>query len=122
MSVLQSQNMLYAITSFWIYSDASTFVMSYQLCKNSHHFCFQLETKVENLIIEKIIIIQSRSMFYVNNMCVPYDMPPSGYEYFYVDSHLFTMFVEQPIIVIYHRKDNEHVRYVEEHHFKVTYI
>lgn len=114
--------MLYAITSFWIYSDASTFVMSYQLCKNSHHFCFQLETKVENLIIEKIIIIQSRSMFYVNNMCVPYDMPPSGYEYFYVDSHLFTMFVEQPTIVIYHRKDNEHVRYIEEHHFKVTYI
>ncbi|XP_075170009.1 uncharacterized protein LOC142241986 [Haematobia irritans] len=93
------------------------FTVSYRLCQNSHHFAFMMKTMEKNLIIEKIIIVQSRSMFYVNNMNVPYAMPHSGSEEFFIDSHLFTMFLEQPIIFICHLKNNNEERFIEEHHF-----
>ncbi|XP_073812312.1 uncharacterized protein [Musca autumnalis] len=97
--------------------DSPIFNVNYQLCKNSHHFCFNLKTDTEDIIIERIIIVQSRSMFYVHNMRVPYPMPENNCEKFYVDSHLFTMFVEQPIVIIFHLAGNKNIRIIEEHHF-----
>ncbi|XP_075170008.1 uncharacterized protein LOC142241985 [Haematobia irritans] len=93
------------------------FTLSYRLCKDSHHFGFTIETETDDLIIEKIIIVQSRSMFYVHNMRVPYAMPENKCEHFYVDSHLFTVFVEQPIILISHLANHKDTRIIEEHHF-----
>lgn len=97
------------------------FTLSYRLCKNSHYFCFDIETKTENLVIEKIIIVQSRSMYYVHNTRVPYDMPDSGCEQFFVDCHLFTIYTEQPIVLICHLKDNKETRIIEQHHFMVSW-
>ncbi|XP_061399349.1 uncharacterized protein LOC133335062 [Musca vetustissima] len=100
--------------------DSPIFKVNYQLCKNSHYFCFNLQTTSEDLIIERIIIVQSRSMFYVHNMRVPYAMPENKCEQFYVDSHLFTMFVEQPIVVIAHLENDKNNRIIEEHHFMLV--
>uniref|UniRef100_A0A1I8Q9M8 C2H2-type domain-containing protein n=1 Tax=Stomoxys calcitrans TaxID=35570 RepID=A0A1I8Q9M8_STOCA len=97
--------------------DSPIFTMTYRLCKNSHHFCFTIETDRFDLMIEKIIIVQSRSMFYVHNMRVPYAMPASRRENFFVDSHLFTIFVEQPIILICHLASSKETIIIEEHHF-----
>uniref|UniRef100_A0A1I8P464 C2H2-type domain-containing protein n=1 Tax=Stomoxys calcitrans TaxID=35570 RepID=A0A1I8P464_STOCA len=98
-------------------NESPIFTVSYRLCENSHVFCFIIETNMENLIIEKIIIVQTRSMFNVDNMRGSYAMPANGRDEFYLDSHMFTMYVEQPIIIICHPNDNKDERFIEEHHF-----
>lgn len=96
--------------------------MSYSLCKNSHYFCFEFESMLESLIIDKIIIVQSRSLYYVHNMSVPYKLPEDGKERFFVDSHLFTIHMEQPIVLICHMESSMETRIIEQHHFMVNYI
>ncbi|KAM7345109.1 uncharacterized protein ACRADG_011556 isoform 2-T3 [Cochliomyia hominivorax] len=93
------------------------FKINYRLCKNSHYFCFEIETDMDDLIIEKIIIVQSRSFYYVHNMQVPYKCPETGKDRFFVDSHLFTIHVEQPIVLIFHRENINEIRIIEHHNF-----
>ncbi|KNC24203.1 hypothetical protein FF38_02178 [Lucilia cuprina] len=97
--------------------DNPIFKMTYRLCKNSHYFCFEFETQLENIIIDKIIIVQSRSFYYVHNMRVPYKCPENGKDRFFVDSHLFTIHIEQPIVLICHLESNKETHIVEQHHF-----
>ncbi|XP_065368580.1 uncharacterized protein LOC135961041 isoform X2 [Calliphora vicina] len=97
--------------------DTPIFKMSYSLCKNSHYFCFEFETMLEHLIIDKIIVVQSRSLYYVHNLRVPYKLPKNGKDRFFVDSHLFTIHLEQPIVLICHMESSIETRIIEQHHF-----
>lgn len=103
------------------FSDNPIFIIGYRLCKNSHHFCFEFETLTDDLVIEKIVIVQSRSFYYVHNMRVPYKCPENRKDRFFVDSHLFTIHVEQPIILICHTESSKETRIIEQHHFMVSF-
>ncbi|XP_055916357.1 putative helicase mov-10-B.1 [Eupeodes corollae] len=93
------------------------FEITYRLCNKSHYFCFTLKSVEKDVIIDKIIIVQTKSMHFLKNDRVPYELSPDGIDSFFVDSHLFTIGVEQPLIVIYRHKSDKLVRFVEEHHF-----
>ncbi|XP_058980902.1 probable RNA helicase armi isoform X2 [Musca domestica] len=100
----------------------SLFSLSYQLCTNSHHFCFTLNTPAgqggeDQLVFDRIIIIQAHSM-----ADIVYDEPltKDGFV-FYVDSHLFTRCWEQPIVLIFHNKDDKNRNFIEEHHIMVDH-
>lgn len=103
------------------FRQTSLFSLSYQLCTNSHHFCFTLNTPAgqggeDQLVFDRIIIIQAHSM-----ADIVYDEPlkKDGFV-FYVDSHLFTRCWEQPIVLIFHNKDDKNRIFIEEHHIMVS--
>ncbi|XP_069963997.1 putative helicase MOV-10 [Bactrocera oleae] len=99
-------------------STTPTFKLSYNICKNSHYFRFNLESTRPNIIIEKLIIVQTRTFYYVNNTRVPYSLGAEDRkDSFFVDSHLFRKGVEQPIVVVFHEESSKQVRNVEQHHF-----
>lgn len=63
--------------------------------------------------------MQTRSVIYALNLKVPYEMPAEGHDNFYVDSHLFTLHMEYPIVLVCHLKESKEIRIVEEHHLTV---
>lgn len=73
-----------------------------------------------NIIIEKLVIVQTRSFYYVNNTRVPYALGADGKDHFFVDSHLFRRSVVQPIVVVFHEESSKEVLNVEQHHFYVS--
>ncbi|XP_037955771.1 uncharacterized protein LOC119685538 [Teleopsis dalmanni] len=94
--------------------DNSNITLSYQLCKNSQFFLFTLKTSLKRITIEKIIIVQSKCFSYIKNASVPYEMPENGCDTFYVDSNIFRIYVEQPIMICYRYEGDI---YIEQHHF-----
>ncbi|XP_054739971.1 uncharacterized protein LOC129245675 [Anastrepha obliqua] len=98
-------------------SASPIFKLSYNLCINSHYFRFNLESTRPNIVIDKLVIVQSRSFYYVHNTRVPYELGADGKDNFFVDSHLFRKSVVQPIVVVFHDKSSKEMRYVEQHHF-----
>lgn len=95
--------------------------LSYQTCVDSHYFGFTLETQLKNLVIEKFIIVQSRQFFYVYNNMLPVEFTESGKLVFFVDSHVFMILREQPIVICYSQLvDSKRQHYVEQHHFMRT--
>uniref|UniRef100_A0A1A9WWT9 C2H2-type domain-containing protein n=1 Tax=Glossina brevipalpis TaxID=37001 RepID=A0A1A9WWT9_9MUSC len=98
------------------------FSMHYRLCKDSHKLCVTFtSSSKDDLVIEKIILVQTRSMIYMNNLKIPYDMPVQGYDSFYVDSQLFALHVEHPIVLVGHLKESKEIRIVEEHHLTICH-
>ncbi|KAL9919847.1 uncharacterized protein ACN427_001629 isoform 1-T1 [Glossina fuscipes fuscipes] len=102
--------------------ESPTFSMHYKFCKDSHKLCITFVRITEdNLVIERIILVQTRSVIYAHNLKVPYEMPVEGYDNFYVDSQLFTLHVEYPIVLVCHLKESKEVRIVEEHHLTISH-
>ncbi|XP_017473968.1 PREDICTED: putative helicase MOV-10 isoform X1 [Rhagoletis zephyria] len=93
------------------------FELSYNVCKNSHYFRFNLVSIRRNIVIEKLVIVQTRTFYYVHNTRVPYALGADRKDHFFVDCHLFRKGVVQPIVVVFHDKFNKQKRYVEQHHF-----
>ncbi|XP_023037575.1 uncharacterized protein LOC6639688 isoform X2 [Drosophila willistoni] len=91
--------------------------LSYQNCVNSHYFGFTLTTDQPDMIIEKFIIVQSRQFYYVYNARLPLEISESGELRFFVDSHVFMILREQPIVIGFRWKGES---YVEQHHFMRT--
>ncbi|KAH8402341.1 hypothetical protein KR009_011436 [Drosophila setifemur] len=91
--------------------------LSYQTCKNSHYFGFTLKTSIADLLVEKFIIVQSRQFYYVNHAHMPLECSASGEFVFFVDSHVFTILKEMPIVIGFTTCGH---RYVEQHHFMRT--
>ncbi|CAD7012028.1 unnamed protein product [Ceratitis capitata] len=98
-------------------STTSIFKLSYNICKDSHYFRFNLAAVRPNIIIEKLVVVQTRTFYYVNNTRVPYALGEDCSDYFFVDSHLFRKGVVQPIVVVFHERSNKGKRVVEQHHF-----
>ncbi|KAH8418554.1 hypothetical protein KR222_000543, partial [Zaprionus bogoriensis] len=95
--------------------------LSYQTCVDSHYFGFTLETQLKDLVIEKFIIVQSRQFYYVYNNRLPVEVTESGRLVFFVDSHVFMILREQPIVIGYSQQVNgQRQHYVEQHHFMRT--
>uniref|UniRef100_A0A0A1WWI7 Putative helicase mov-10-B.1 n=1 Tax=Zeugodacus cucurbitae TaxID=28588 RepID=A0A0A1WWI7_ZEUCU len=92
------------------------FKLSYNICKNSHYFRFNLESLKPNIVIEKLVIVQTRTFYYVNNTRVPYALDANRKDSFFVDSHLFRKGVVQPIVVVFHEASLP-MHNVEQHHF-----
>uniref|UniRef100_A0A0K8V839 Putative helicase MOV-10 n=3 Tax=Bactrocera latifrons TaxID=174628 RepID=A0A0K8V839_BACLA len=93
------------------------FKLTYNICKNSHYFRFNLASIRPNIIIEKLVIVQTRTFYYVNNTRVPYSLGEDRKDSFFVDSHFFRKGVEQPIVVVFHEEYSNQVRNIEQHHF-----
>ncbi|KAH8236931.1 hypothetical protein KR038_000337 [Drosophila bunnanda] len=91
--------------------------LSYQTCVDSHYFGFTLKTEIKDLMINKFIIVQSRQFYYVNNARMPLEVSEKGELVFFVDSHVFMILREMPIIIGFTCNG---VRYVEQHHFMRT--
>ncbi|XP_062135558.1 uncharacterized protein LOC133845192 isoform X1 [Drosophila sulfurigaster albostrigata] len=95
--------------------------LSYQTCVDSHYFGFTLQTELNDLVIEKFIIVQSRQFYYVHNSRLPVEVPATGQLIFFVDSHVFMILREQPIVIGYSQLVNgQRQHYVEQHHFMRT--
>ncbi|XP_034477048.1 uncharacterized protein LOC117783648 isoform X1 [Drosophila innubila] len=95
--------------------------LSYQTCVDSHYFGFTLQTHLKDLVIEKFIIVQSRQFYYVYNNRLPVEVSASGQQLFFVDSHVFMILREQPIVIGYSQMVNgQRQHYVEQHHFMRT--
>ncbi|XP_032597081.1 uncharacterized protein LOC6569064 isoform X1 [Drosophila grimshawi] len=95
--------------------------LSYQSCVDSHYFGFTLATQLKDIVIEKIIIVQSRQFYYVYNHRLPVDISDNGQMIFFVDSHVFMILREQPIVIGYSQLvKGERKHYVEQHHFMRT--
>ncbi|XP_030554711.1 uncharacterized protein LOC115758287 isoform X1 [Drosophila novamexicana] len=95
--------------------------LSYQTCVDSHYFGFTLETQLKDITIEKFIIVQSRQFYYVYNNRLPLEVTESGQLIFFVDSHVFMILREQPIVIGYSQLvDGKRHHYVEQHHFMRT--
>ncbi|XP_030386001.1 uncharacterized protein LOC115632864 isoform X2 [Scaptodrosophila lebanonensis] len=96
--------------------------LSYQTCVDSHFFGFTLSTKLASLIVEKIIIVQSRQFYYVYNGRMPMPVPENGKLQFFVDSHVFMILREQPIVIGFSQTVDGVAKqhYVEQHHFMRT--
>uniref|UniRef100_A0A1A9ZI42 C2H2-type domain-containing protein n=1 Tax=Glossina pallidipes TaxID=7398 RepID=A0A1A9ZI42_GLOPL len=102
--------------------ESPTFSMHYKYCKDSHKLCITfVSTTKDNLVIERIILVQTRSVIYALNQKVPYEMPAEGYDNFYVDSQLFTLHMEYPIVLVCHLKESKEIRIVEEHHLTISH-
>lgn len=84
---------------------------------DSHYFGFTLKTKYKDLVVEKFIIVQSRQFYYVNNARMPLEVSESGELVFFVDSHVFMILREMPIVIGFTCNG---LRYVEQHHFMRT--
>ncbi|XP_017054176.1 uncharacterized protein LOC108096803 [Drosophila ficusphila] len=91
--------------------------LSYQTCLESHYFGFTLKTNCKDMVVDKFIIVQSRQFYYVNNARMPLKVPESGELVFFVDSHVFMILREQPIVIGF---TSQGQRYVEQHHFMRT--
>ncbi|EDV56098.2 uncharacterized protein Dere_GG22453 [Drosophila erecta] len=91
--------------------------LSYQNCVDSHYFGFTLKTFRSDLVVEKFIIVQLRQFYYVYGAQMPLHVPESGELVFFVDSHVFMILREQPIIIAFIIQGT---RYVEQHHFMRT--
>ncbi|XP_043642316.1 uncharacterized protein LOC122612635 [Drosophila teissieri] len=91
--------------------------LSYQSCVDSHYFGFTLQTYCRDLIVEKFIIVQLREFYYVYGAQMPLQVPESGELVFFVDSHVFMILREQPIVIGFTMQGK---RYVEQHHFMRT--
>ncbi|XP_017000701.2 uncharacterized protein [Drosophila takahashii] len=91
--------------------------LSYQTCVDSHYFGFTLKTDSKDLIVNKFIIVQSRQFYYVYNALMPLEVPSSGELVFFVDSHVFMILREQPIVIGF---TSQGKRFVEQHHFMRT--
>ncbi|XP_039480377.1 uncharacterized protein LOC120444635 [Drosophila santomea] len=91
--------------------------LSYQSCVDSHYFGFTLKTYRRDLIVEKFIIVQLREFYYVYSAQMPLQVPESGELVFFVDSHVFMILREQPIVI---GLTIQGKRYVEQHHFMRT--
>ncbi|XP_002138690.3 uncharacterized protein [Drosophila pseudoobscura] len=91
--------------------------LSYQTCVDSHYFGFTLKTDLKDVVVQKFIIVQLRQFYYVYNRRMPVTMPESGEMVFFVDSHVFTILREMPIVIGFTSKGQ---RYVEQHHFMRT--
>ncbi|BFG03319.1 uncharacterized protein DMAD_02607 [Drosophila madeirensis] len=91
--------------------------LSYQTCVDSHYFGFTLKTDLKDVVLQKFIIVQSRQFYYVYNGRMPVTMPESGEKVFFVDSQVFTILREMPIVIGFTSKGQ---RYVEQHHFMRT--
>ncbi|XP_037716828.1 uncharacterized protein LOC119551516 [Drosophila subpulchrella] len=91
--------------------------LSYQTCVDSHYFGFTLKTDLKDLVVNKFIIVQSRQFYYVYNPLMPLDVPASGESVFFVDSHVFMILREQPIVIGF---TSQGQRFVEQHHFMRT--
>ncbi|KRG05413.1 uncharacterized protein LOC6580910 isoform X2 [Drosophila mojavensis] len=95
--------------------------LSYRTCVDSHYFGFTLETQLKDIVIEKFTIVQSRQFYYVYNNRLPLEVTESGQLIFFVDSHVFTILREQPIVIGYSQLVNgQRHHYVEQHHFMRT--
>ncbi|XP_023160074.2 uncharacterized protein LOC111592226 isoform X2 [Drosophila hydei] len=95
--------------------------LSYRTCVDSHYFGFSLETQLKDIVIEKFIIVQSRQFYYVYNNRLPLEVDESGQMVFFVDSHVFMILREQPIVIGYSQQVNgQRYHYVEQHHFMHT--
>ncbi|ALC41938.1 CG6701, partial [Drosophila busckii] len=99
--------------------------LSYQTCVDSHYFAFTLETqlKQQQLTIEKFIIVQSRQFYYVsNNRLLDVDEnQQTDRQLYFVDSHVFMILREQPIVICFSQLVNgQRQHYVEQHHFMRT--
>lgn len=95
--------------------------LSYRTCVDSHYFGFTLETQLKDIVIEKFTIVQSRQFYYVYNNRMPLKVTESGQLIFFVDSHVFTILREQPIVIGYSQLVNgQRHHYVEQHHFMRT--
>ncbi|XP_017069246.1 uncharacterized protein LOC108106578 [Drosophila eugracilis] len=92
-------------------------ILSYQTCVDSHYFGFTLKTGRKDLVVDKFIIVQSRQFYYVYNARMPLKVPDSGELVFFVDSHVFMILREQPIVI---GLTSQGQRYVEQHHFMRT--
>ncbi|XP_020801116.1 uncharacterized protein LOC110178339 isoform X1 [Drosophila serrata] len=91
--------------------------LSYQTCLDSHYFGFTLKTEIKDLVINKFIIVQLRQFYYVNNARMPLEVSEKGELVFFVDSHVFMILREMPIVIGFTCNG---VRYVEQHHFMRT--
>ncbi|KAH8309305.1 hypothetical protein KR059_008042 [Drosophila kikkawai] len=91
--------------------------VSYQTCVDSHYFGFTLKTEFKDLVVNKFIIVQSRQFYYVNNARMPLEVSESGELVFFVDSHVFMILREMPIVIGFTCNG---LRYVEQHHFMRT--
>uniref|UniRef100_A0A6P4EMT0 Uncharacterized protein LOC108041247 n=1 Tax=Drosophila rhopaloa TaxID=1041015 RepID=A0A6P4EMT0_DRORH len=91
--------------------------LCYQTCVDSHYFGFTLKTDHKDLVVDKFIIVQSRQFYYVYNARMPLKVPTSGELVFFVDSHVFMILREQPIVIGFTSQGQS---YVEQHHFMRT--
>ncbi|XP_017129698.1 uncharacterized protein LOC108147578 [Drosophila elegans] len=96
---------------------SSMLTLSYQTCVDSHYFGFTLKTERKDLVVDKFIIVQSRQFYYVYNARLPLKVPSSGELVFFVDSHVFMILREQPIVIGF---SSQGQRFVEQHHFMRT--
>lgn len=71
------------------------------------------------IVIEKIIVVQSRDFLEVNSLPLPREMQQECMVKFFLDSQLFQLRVEQPIVIVCHAKDSPKTRIIEQHHFMV---
>ncbi|EDV37969.1 uncharacterized protein Dana_GF11149, isoform B [Drosophila ananassae] len=91
--------------------------LSYQTCVNSHYFGFTMKTNHKDLVVDKFIIVQLRQFYYVYNARMPLEVSESGELVFFVDSHVFMILREMPIVIGFTSGGK---RYVEQHHFMRT--
>ncbi|XP_017106936.2 uncharacterized protein [Drosophila bipectinata] len=91
--------------------------LSYQTCVNSHYFGFTMKTNHKDLVVEKFVIVQLRQFYYVYNARMPMKVSESGELVFFVDSHVFMILREMPIVIGFTSGGK---RYVEQHHFMRT--
>ncbi|XP_033152218.1 DNA-binding protein SMUBP-2 isoform X2 [Drosophila mauritiana] len=91
--------------------------LSYQTCVDSHYFGFTLKTHHKDLVVEKFIIVQLRQFYYVYGAQMPLPVTASGELVFFVDSHVFMILREQPIVIGFTIRGQ---KYVEQHHFMRT--
>ncbi|XP_073811815.1 putative helicase mov-10-B.2 [Musca autumnalis] len=101
--------------------ETSKFSLSYQLCFNSRRFCFTLKTTStetdDPLIIDKIILITTKSMVYIFQD----EIPVEDCIVFYANSHLFPRCEEHAIVVICRYKYFKNERLIEQHHIVVEH-
>lgn len=91
--------------------------LSYQTCVDSHYFGFTLKTFRKDLVVDKFIIVQLRQFYYVYGAQMPLPVNGSGELVFFVDSHVFMILREQPIVIGFTIQGE---KYVEQHHFMRT--
>ncbi|KAH8300631.1 hypothetical protein KR018_000086, partial [Drosophila ironensis] len=115
--VLSRKGKLPIIMAYRPHSSSSMVSLSYQTCVDSHYFGFTLKTNHLDLVVEKIVIVQLRQFYYVNNALMPLKVTSKGELVFFVDSHVFMILREQPIVIGFTSGGK---RYVEQHHFMRT--
>lgn len=72
----------------------------------------------EVIVIEKIILVQSRDFLEINSLRLPMELRKSSVGFF-LDSQLLQLHVEQPFVIVCHTMDSPNTRIIEQHHFMV---